>query len=375
MTKIQKQLLMGYNSSSDFVLAVENGKVVFSNNATGGRFVGDSIMLVFGEETAEIVCSCISSGESFSGTGIRFLEHECRLDIYPGSSISVLIFSPTDGNKPSLFPPPSISLLSSEMRNYLSNIMASLKFMPPKSSMSPKSARYFSAIEQSCFELSRINNNISDYVRFFDPAFTPSLKLENMCQTCKFCVDESRPILAELGIPIYERIPESISESILFCYDEQLIERVIFNLLSNSAKYTRPGNYIELSVHSVEKNCILNISDHGSGFDSSRLASAFSQFTSEDIPAPGTNYGIGLALCRRIIELHNGRMLIESKVGEGTTVSISLPIVKPLHTNLGSPDTVFRDYANGFPRALLEFSTALEPDTFGKLLDRARNRR
>ena len=108
--------------------------------------------------------------------------------------------------------------------------------------------------------------------------------------------------------------------------DINMIDTVIRNLLNNAIKFTNENGTIEISTSVKEKELVLSVKDSGVGINKTnqdklfRLDSSYSTY--------GTNNesgsGIGLILCKEFIERHGGKIYIESKEGEGTTISFSL---------------------------------------------------
>jgi signal transduction histidine kinase len=108
--------------------------------------------------------------------------------------------------------------------------------------------------------------------------------------------------------------------------DEAQLGQVFQNLAGNAIKYARPGvpPAIHLSAAREESDWLIRVQDNGMGIDPQYFDLIFAPFKrlhGRDIP--GT--GIGLAVCRRIIEAHGGRIWVESAPGEGSTFSIALP--------------------------------------------------
>jgi signal transduction histidine kinase len=114
--------------------------------------------------------------------------------------------------------------------------------------------------------------------------------------------------------------------------DKTRINQVFLNLLGNAFKFTQEGE-VKLSVTDVatDGGILINfsISDNGIGVESDFLEKIFDPFSQEDSKDSrkyqGT--GLGLTICKRIVELHNGDISVESKKSEGTTISFSIPIV------------------------------------------------
>ncbi|MCB0837472.1 MAG: tetratricopeptide repeat protein [Bacteroidetes bacterium] len=119
-------------------------------------------------------------------------------------------------------------------------------------------------------------------------------------------------------------------------FDYKKIERIIFNLLSNAMKFTPMGGTVRMAVEQKEDLLKVMIADSGVGINANQLPYIFDRFyqadSSENQPQPGT--GIGLSLAKELVELHNGKIEVESELNRGTTFTIYLPI-------LPNPDTYF----------------------------------
>jgi signal transduction histidine kinase len=109
--------------------------------------------------------------------------------------------------------------------------------------------------------------------------------------------------------------------------DERRIRQVIFNLLSNAVKFTPQGGRIDVSSLRRDGEIRVAVTDTGPGItseDQARIFEEFQQARSQDGERPeGT--GLGLALSKRLIELHGGRIWLESEPGKGSTFTFTLP--------------------------------------------------
>jgi CheY-like chemotaxis protein len=109
--------------------------------------------------------------------------------------------------------------------------------------------------------------------------------------------------------------------------DERRIKQVVANLLGNAVKFTPAGGRIVVGARCVDDTVQVFVSDNGIGVaagDQERIFEAFSQAGAG--PQPKTEgTGLGLTLSRQIVELHGGRLWLESRAGEGSTFTFSLP--------------------------------------------------
>ncbi len=109
--------------------------------------------------------------------------------------------------------------------------------------------------------------------------------------------------------------------------DPLRIERILYNLLDNAAKYSLPGSQIKVSVNAEPERLVIGVSDHGKGLSSSEQARIFGPFQRLENKRPdqARGAGLGLMVCRRLVEAHGGEIWVESRKGRGSTFFFSLP--------------------------------------------------
>jgi signal transduction histidine kinase len=125
------------------------------------------------------------------------------------------------------------------------------------------------------------------------------------------------------GIEIKTEIPTELA---VFA-DEALLGTVLRNLISNAIKFSYAGGDVNISAKTRDKQVIVSVSDCGIGISESRINNLFR--IDYNVSTEGTHKekgtGLGLILCREFVEKHGGRIWAESKEGEGSTFSFSLP--------------------------------------------------
>jgi len=108
--------------------------------------------------------------------------------------------------------------------------------------------------------------------------------------------------------------------------DERLLRHIFTNLLTNAVKYSNAGRAVRFEIARTGDEIVCTIRDRGIGIpdaDREWLFNAFHRGHNVD-DRPGT--GLGLVIVKRCVDLHRGKIVVESKVGEGTTVTVRLPI-------------------------------------------------
>ncbi len=140
-------------------------------------------------------------------------------------------------------------------------------------------------------------------------------------------VEESRRIMNEKARSndITLEVAMDLSHSNIYA-DKRKLRQVILNLLSNSIKFTPRNGKITISSHlDGNRNFVLTVSDTGIGIPEEDIPKALSVFGQVHRHMSHEGTGLGLPLCRMFTELHNGKLILESRVGQGTTVKVILP--------------------------------------------------
>ncbi len=109
-------------------------------------------------------------------------------------------------------------------------------------------------------------------------------------------------------------------------FDKYQMEKVLYNLLSNSFKFTENGKSIKITISETKNYVKLQLTDKGIGISNKQLSKIFNRFhqTNNSLNLSDKGFGLGLAISKEIIELHHGEIVVESKKGAGSTFTIKL---------------------------------------------------
>ncbi|MBL4710270.1 MAG: response regulator [Flavobacteriales bacterium] len=142
-------------------------------------------------------------------------------------------------------------------------------------------------------------------------------------------------------------------------FDENMLQKVVSNLLSNAFKITSTRGLIHLTIHSPNKSLIsISVQDSGIGIDSEHLPFLFDRFYQADSKAKGS--GIGLAICKELVELHKGSISVESDKGKGSVFTIKLPLKQEI-TLVENPYPQVNE--NGFTSSKINLKNSLSSKT------------
>ena len=115
-------------------------------------------------------------------------------------------------------------------------------------------------------------------------------------------------------------------EEINYLGNEELLAQVWQNIIGNALKFTNPNGKIKVFMESNDKYIVIDIIDNGIGIDEATQARIFEKFYQGDKSHTIKGNGLGLALSKQIIELHNGSISVSSQKDKGSKFTISLPV-------------------------------------------------
>jgi len=105
-----------------------------------------------------------------------------------------------------------------------------------------------------------------------------------------------------------------------------LLSQVLSNYFSNAIKYSPGKDKVDVKVSVEKENVVVSITDYGQGIAKDKLPHIFKRYFRADNTKKIEGLGLGLFLSKQIIDAHNGRVWIKSKLNEGSTFSFSIPL-------------------------------------------------
>lgn len=224
--------------------------------------------------------------------------------------------------------------LSHELRTPLNIILASLQVaniilenmnITDKNENIQKLFRYKDLIKQNSYRLIRLVNNLIDITKIdagYFQLFPKNCNIVSLIEDITLSVTEYGKN-KDINI-IFDT---NVEEKIMAC-DEDKVERIILNLLSNSLKFTPKGGEIKVNFEDQDKYVLISVEDNGIGIPNDKLESIFDRFVQVDKSLSRNNEGsgIGLSLIKSLVELHGGKIWAHSNWGDGSKFFIKLPV-------------------------------------------------
>ena len=220
-----------------------------------------------------------------------------------------------------------VANVSHELRTPLTSIKGACETVMDDPEMPAETRQYF--LDMALTESDRMTRIVSDLLvlsRLDNKRTQWKLETFDMCRSVSRLIEVMRVDIEARKHTVTFTAEENIPP---ITADRERIEQVIVNVLSNSVKYTPVGGKIDVSVRCADEKISFRVQDNGIGIPEEDLDRIFERFyrveKSRTSEMGGT--GLGLAIARELIEAHGGDIRIESRLGEGTAVTVTLPLV------------------------------------------------
>lgn len=179
-------------------------------------------------------------------------------------------------------------------------------------------------IKDNSYRLIRLINNIIDVEKGEVDELTLNLKKDNLVSLIEDIVTSVIPYAKRKELNL---IFDTEEEEIIMDMDIEKIERIILNLLSNAIKFSNENGNIYIKIMLNNDDVDIVVEDEGIGISKDDIPYIFDKFIQVDNTFNRKNEGsgIGLAIVKSFIEIHNGKIMVESQVGKGTKFIVKLP--------------------------------------------------
>jgi signal transduction histidine kinase/CheY-like chemotaxis protein len=182
------------------------------------------------------------------------------------------------------------------------------------------------AIERNAKVQTRLIEDLLDVSRMIQGRVSLTVGPANLRTIVDAAVDTIRPAAVAKEIVVDVGGADALLPVI---GDEQRLQQVLWNLLANAVKYTPCGGRVQVDIRHEEGRAIVSVADSGEGIDASFLPHIFEPFRQGAKKTMRTGLGLGLAIVRRLVELHGGQIIAKSAgLGEGSQFTVSLPLAQ-----------------------------------------------
>jgi two-component system sensor histidine kinase KdpD len=186
------------------------------------------------------------------------------------------------------------------------------------------------AIQDEARRMSTLVSNLLDMARIESGEVTLNLQWQPLEEVVGAALEATRVMLKQHRVEV--RLPLDLP---LVRFDALLVERVLVNLLENASKYTPAGSSVILAAEVIADKLKVSVADDGPGLPRGSEEKVFQKFTRGDRESATPGVGLGLAICRAIVESHHGKIIGTNRPGGGAQFTFTLPLGSPPETTHG----------------------------------------
>lgn len=219
-----------------------------------------------------------------------------------------------------------LSALSHELQTPLTALVASAGLLAEELEKEPNNSRV-RLIQNVLHSASNLQNRLAELLDLSQAKtahFRINRKALDFSALAQRVAEEFFPLVKSKGQSLVIEVPSPLIVSA----DEQRVEQILLNLISNAIKFTPRGGQIALRTKEDKADLIVEVQDTGPGIPREEQLKLFRPHYR--VPADRHRFpglGLGLAITKQLVELHSGRIWVESKPGKGSTFAFSLPLV------------------------------------------------
>ncbi|WP_425540196.1 sensor histidine kinase [Microaceticoccus formicicus] len=237
-----------------------------------------------------------------------------------GKLASTMNFITDNINKKEQLKNDFISSISHELRTPLTSIKGWAVTLQDEVEEDSLTREGLIIIEKESDRLKSMVEELLDFSRFTAGRIDLNKEIVNLTSLVKSINKQLMPRAKNSGINMILNYDHENTKAVV---DKNRIRQVLINLLDNSLKFTENEGVVITNLFEKDDVVIIEVIDTGIGIDSEEIALITGKFyKGRD---SNSHTGLGLSICEEIVKLHDGKMIIESKIGEGTKIAVSLP--------------------------------------------------
>lgn len=221
-----------------------------------------------------------------------------------------------------------VSMAAHELRTPLTALNSYLYVFIKENggSFNAEQNKFLNRMNISTQQLMSLVENLLSVSRIERGVFKVYLEPMEWISYVKEYIEEMTPRARERNIALNFFVPKTPIHQVMA--DKSRINEVLLNLLANALAYTEPGGKIDVTIEEKNGEVITRVADTGQGIPEDALPHLFSKFyrVSGKLEQGSKGTGLGLFICKAIVEAHHGRIFVESKVSLGSTFGFGLPI-------------------------------------------------
>lgn len=216
-----------------------------------------------------------------------------------------------------------VNTVSHDLRSPLTAILGYVELITRAGPINEQQREFIHRIQISVNNITSLINDLLDLGRI-EAGFDTRKEIVQIANIIHYAVESLRNRIAEKKQEVLIQVPANLPTVL---GNPMRLRQMVSNLLGNAVKFTPPQGRIVIKGEAKGDQVILQVSDTGIGIPPADQAHIFDRFyRGSNIPPDSAGAGLGLAIVKSIVENHQGRIWVESTLGQGTTFTVVLPI-------------------------------------------------
>jgi len=227
-----------------------------------------------------------------------------------------------------------VSMVAHELRSPLTSIAGFSELLLDSDITKAQSEEDAGIILKEANRLSELINKFLDISRIESGRIQPKKGAVDLTEIVQMVVGNNSYLANRRGIEVEVHTPTQIDT---IYADSSMMEQVFLNLFSNAIKYSPDNTRIDFVIRQNEEDVVVEVHDQGYGIPTKDLPKIFDKFyriMENEKVRETTGSGLGLSLVKQIIEMHGGRIEVESELGRGSVFSVYLPRMTSTHKTI-----------------------------------------
>ncbi len=218
-----------------------------------------------------------------------------------------------------------IAMITHDLRTPLFTIQNILGFLGEgvAGKVEDRLVNYVGVAERNVQRMMRLINDLLDSEKVTAQAMQPNLESVNLAKNFHLCEESVKALAEEIGVKV-----EFTPAALTVIADEGMLERILFNLAANAIKFSAKGSAVSVVAIREGKFAHIVVTDNGPGIPKEQQGTIFERFRQGSSKAAKlqASSGLGLSICKSFVELHHGKIWVESEVGHGSKFHFTLPL-------------------------------------------------
>ena len=215
-----------------------------------------------------------------------------------------------------------VTTVSHDLRSPLTAILGYVELIERAGEVNAQQKEFVRRVQLSVEQITNLVNDLLDLGRI-EAGLDTNKENTPITVIARYAIDGLRGAAEAAGLTIEAALPEELP---LVQGDPIRLRQMVGNLIENAIKYTPAGGRIRLEAHAQGEQVILRVSDTGRGIPAADQPYLFDKFyRASNVPDDSPGTGLGLSIVKSIVDNHQGRIWVDSKLGEGATFSVVLP--------------------------------------------------